>query len=465
MNVRDLPYLEIADAAELIATKQISPVDLTEAVLDRIEAVDGRTKTYVTLMAESAIGEAKAAETRARAGKLLGPLDGIPLAIKDLYDTAGVRTTSCSKLRADYIPKADSEVVAKFRAGGAVILGKVTTHEFAFGFDSPPSRNPWNLDYQTSGSSGGSGAALAAGLCLGATGSDTGGSIRAPAAANGVCGIKPSYGRVSKRGVAVLSWTLDHAGPMARSARDLAILLQAIAGHDPLDVTTIEIPAQDYSAALSGDVRGLRIGVPKNYFFDDVQEPVEKAVRAGLAHLQDMGAQLVEVTIPDTENLLEVFFSIVVPEAASYHIKGIADSLHLYQPDVRQLLEQGQLVLATTYISALRGREAIRNSLRRAFNNIDVLATPGLPVTAAPVGETSYRWGDREEPLFRAHARLNCPFNLSGLPSTTIPVGFAPNGLPVGMQIVGKPFHEAMTLRVADAFQRTTDWHKRHPVL
>jgi aspartyl-tRNA(Asn)/glutamyl-tRNA(Gln) amidotransferase subunit A len=465
MNAAELAYLDIAEASRLIGAKKLSPVELTGAVLDRIDALDGRVKSYVTVLGESARKDAAAAEKRAAAGKRRGPLDGVPVAIKDLYNTAGVRTTSCSKLRQDYVPDADSTVVAKLRAAGAVILGKLTTHEFAFGFDSPPTRNPWNLDYQTSGSSGGSGAALAAGLCLGATGSDTGGSIRAPAAANGICGIKPSYGRVSKSGVSVLSWTLDHTGPMARSARDLALLLHAIAGADPLDSTTIDVPVADYPAALSGNIRGLRIGVPKNYFFDDVDPPVEAAVRAAIAELRDLGAELVEVTVPDLDHLLEVFFSIVVPEAASFHMESFAEKPHLYQPDVRDLLEQGQLALATTYIHAQRSRAVIRDGIRRAFESIDVLVTPGLPVTAAQAGQTTYRIGDQDEPLFRAHARFNCPFNLSGLPGATIPCGFAPNGMPIGIQIVGKPFDEATTLRVADAFQRVTDWHKRRPPL
>jgi aspartyl-tRNA(Asn)/glutamyl-tRNA(Gln) amidotransferase subunit A len=465
MNATELAYLDIAEASRLIGAKKLSPVELTGAVLNRNDALDGRVKSYVTVLGESARKDAAAAEKRAASGKRRGPLDGVPVAIKDLYNTAGVRTTSCSKLRQDYVPDADSTVVAKLRAAGAVILGKLTTHEFAFGFDSPPTRNPWNLDYQTSGSSGGSGAALAAGLCLGATGSDTGGSIRAPAAANGICGIKPSYGRVSKSGVSVLSWTLDHTGPMARSARDLALLLHAIAGADPLDSTTIDVPVADYPAALSGNIRGLRIGVPKNYFFDDVDAPVEAAVRAAIAELKGLGAELVEVAIPDLDHLLEVFFSIVVPEAASFHMESFAEKSHLYQPDVRDLLEQGQLALATTYIHAQRSRAVIRDGIRRAFESIDVLVTPGLPVTAAQAGQATYRIGDHDEPLFRAHARFNCPFNLSGLPAATIPCGFAPNGMPIGIQIVGKPFDEATTLRVADAFQRATDWHKRRPPL
>jgi Asp-tRNA(Asn)/Glu-tRNA(Gln) amidotransferase A subunit family amidase len=252
---------------------------------------------------------------------------------------------------------------------------------------------------------------------------------------------------------------------MARSARDLALLLHAIAGADPLDSTTIDVPVADYPAVLSGNIRGLRIGVPKNYFFDDVDEPVEAAVRAALAELKGLGAELVEVTIPDLDHLLEVFFSIVVPEAASFHIESFAENSHLYQPDVRELLEQGQLALATTYIHAQRSRAVIRDGIRRAFGKIDVLVTPGLPVTAARAGQTTYRIGDHDEPLFRAHARFNCPFNLSGMPAATIPCGFAPNGMPIGIQIVGKPFDEATTLRVADAFQRATDWHKRRPPL
>ncbi len=464
-GISALHWLGIADAAPLIAKGTLSPVELTRSVLERISAVEGRVKAFVTLLDREAEAAARACEESIRRGQYRGPLHGIPVVIKDLYDTAGVKTTSCSRLRASYVPREDCTVVRKLREAGAIVLGKVTTHEFAFGFDSPPTRNPWNLDCTPSGSSGGSGAALAAGMCLGATGSDTGGSIRAPAAVNGIAGIKPSYGRVSKQGVAVLSWSLDTTGPMARTVKDLALMLGVIAGRDPLDETTVDVPVPNYAAALTGDIRGVRIGVPRNYFFDDVQPPVAAAVRTAIALLESQGARLVDVDIPDAEHLVPTFFSIVIPEAATYHQATFRERGAEYGDDVRFLLETGELFLATTYITAQRSRAAFKNSFREVFQNIDVLATPAVPVTAARVGQAAYRFRDREEPVFAAFARFCCPFNLAGLPAASVPCGFSPDSMPIGLQLVGRPFDETAVLRVAHAFERATDWHTRRPQL
>jgi aspartyl-tRNA(Asn)/glutamyl-tRNA(Gln) amidotransferase subunit A len=462
-GTNELHWLSIGEASQLIEKGSLSPLELTRAVLERIQEVDGRLKAFVTLLDKEAEASARAAEESIRRGQYRGPLHGIPVAIKDLYDTAGVKTTSCSKLRESYVPKTDCTVVRKLREAGAIILGKVTTHEFAFGFDSRPTRTPWNLDYTPSGSSGGSGSALAAGMCLGATGSDTGGSVRAPAAVNGIAGIKPTYGRVSKQGVAVLSWSLDTTGPMARTVKDLALMLSVMAGHDPLDETTADVPVPDYVAALTGEIRGMRVGVPKNYFFDDVQPHVAEAVQAALKTLEAQGASLVEVTIPDAEYIVPIFFSIVIPEAASYHHTAFQERGQEYGDDVRALLETGEMFLATTYITAQRARAAFKNTLREAFRGINVLATPTLPVTAAKAGQATYRFGDRDEPVFAAFARFCCPFNLTGLPAVSVPCGFSPDGLPIGLQLVGKPFDETSVLRAADAFERTTDWHTRRP--
>ncbi len=460
----DLHYLDIASASDLIRTRELSPVELTDALIRRIDRIEGRLKVFVTPLFDEAMDQARAAENSIKKGDDLGPLHGIPVAIKDLYDTAGVKTTSCSAVRSTYVPDEDCTVVRKLREAGAIVLGKVTTHEFAFGFDAPPTRNPWNTDHTPSGSSGGSGSALAAGMCLGATGSDTGGSIRAPAAVNGVAGIKPTYGRVSKQGVAVLSWSLDHTGPLARTVKDLALLLNVMAGPDPLDPTTVgDEPVPDYVAALSGDIRGLRVGVPTNFFFDDVQTSVGDAVKAAIETLEGLGAIPVEVRIPNLEHMRETFFSIVIPEASAYHQADFRDHAAKYGDDVRFLLEAGQLFLATTYIHAQRSRAVIREGFRQTFQGIDVLATPTLPVTAPKVGQESYQFEGFEEPIFRAHARFCCPFNLSGLPAVSVPCGFDGDDLPIGLQIVGKPFDEATALRVADAFEQNTDWHRRRP--
>lgn len=460
----ELHDLDIANAGRRLRDGSLTSVKLTEALLDRIGRYDDKLQVFVRVTSNSALDAAAAADRKLAAGVDLGPLHGIPIGVKDLYDTAGVPTTSCSRIRADYVPSVDSTAVAKLREAGAIILGKVSTHEFAFGFDAPPTRNPWNTECTPSGSSGGSAAGLAAGFFLGATGSDTGGSIRAPSAACGVCGIKPTYGRVSKHGVAVLSWSLDHAGPMARTVADLVPQLQVLAGHDHRDPTTIDVPVPNYAEALTGDVGGLTIGVPRNYFFDKLLPEIESGVRQVADELGSAGARIVDVDIPGLDHMLEIFLSIVQPEAAAYHLQSFRRAPDRYGDDVRELLGQGNLVAATTYIHALRARAAVCQSFAQVFDQVDVLLAPGLPVTAPKVSQTEYDWGDSAESVFAAHARYNCPTNLAGLPSTSAPCGFANNGLPIGFQIIGRPLDEAMTLRVADTYQRRTDWHLRRPV-
>ena len=370
-DVSDCWKLDIAAVAHDISTRSLSPVALTEMMLDRIARIDPKLLSYVAVLKDDAIGSARLAEKEIADGNYRGALHGVPIAIKDIYDTKGVRTTACSKVRENYIPAEDSTVVRKFREAGAVILGKVTTHEFAYGFDSRPTKNAWNLNHIPSGSSGGSGAAIAAGLCFAATGSDTGGSIRAPAAANGITGIKPTYGRVSKAGVAVLSWSLDHAGPMARTVRDLAILLGVMAGPDPLDPHTKDIAVPNYAAGLSGDIRGVRLGLPSNYFFDDVEPFVEQAIRTAIADLEALGAKAVPISIPDLDGVLDCMLAIAMSEAATYHQQTMRATPELFSDETRQLLETGELTLATTYINAQRSRLAIKNAFKQAIRDVD----------------------------------------------------------------------------------------------
>jgi aspartyl-tRNA(Asn)/glutamyl-tRNA(Gln) amidotransferase subunit A len=462
-DLSDCWKLDIAAIARDISAQSVSVVSLTEMMLDRIERIDPKLMSYVTVLRDDAINSARQAEKEIARGNYRGALHGVPIAIKDIYDTKGVRTTACSKVRENHIPAEDSTVVRKFRDAGAIVLGKVTTHEFAFGFDSRPTKNAWNLDHIPSGSSGGSGAAIAAGLCFAATGSDTGGSIRAPAAANGVAGIKPTYGRVSKSGIAVLSWSLDHAGPMARTVRDLAILLGVMAGPDPLDSHAKDVAVPNYVDALSGDIRGARLGVPSNYFFEDVEPRVEDAVRAAIAKLEALGATVVPVSIPDLDGVLDCMLAIAMSEASTYHQQAMRTSPELYSDETRLLLEAGELMTATTYINAQRTRFAIKNAFRQAMKDIDVLVTPTQPTTALKIGQPTSRIGTREESVFQVSARFCAPFNLSGLPALSVPCGFSPEGLPIGLQIVGKPFEEEKVLRIADAFQRDTQWHLNYP--
>ena len=455
--------LGIAGAGARISDNSFSSTALTEMMLARVTAIDPKLKSYVTILHDDALQAAAAADKEIAAGKRRGPLHGIPIAIKDIFDTKGVRTTACSRVRDNYIPEHDCTVVRKFREAGAVILGKVTTHEFAFGFDSHPTKNPWNLVHIPSGSSGGSGAAIAAGLCFAATGSDTGGSIRAPAAANGIVGIKPTYGRVSKAGVAVLSWSLDHAGPMARTVLDLAILLNIMAGQDPRDPHTKDAPVPNYVAFLTGDIRGVRLGVPTNYFTDDVDPAVANAVAKAIKELEHLGANIVPVDIAELDGALDCMLAIAMSEASTYHQASLRSSADLFGDETRLLLEAGEMMLATTYINAQRARYAIKAAFREALRDVDVILTPTQPTTALKIGQSMSRIGSREESVFAVSARFCAPLNLSGLPAASVPCGFSPGKMPIGLQIIGKPFDEATVLRVADAFERNTEWHSKYP--
>jgi aspartyl-tRNA(Asn)/glutamyl-tRNA(Gln) amidotransferase subunit A len=464
-DLSDCWKLDIAAIARQISAKSLNPIALTEMMLDRIERIDPKVSAYVTVLRDQAISSARQASRDIADGNYRGPLHGVPIAIKDIYDTKGVRTTACSKVRENNVPRDDSTVVRKLREAGAVILGKVSTHEFAFGFDSRPTKNAWNLDHIPSGSSGGSGSAIAAGLCFAATGSDTGGSIRAPAAANGITGIKPTYGRVSKSGVAVLSWSLDHAGPMARTARDLAILLGVMAGPDPLDPHTKDVAVPDYEAGLSGEIKGVRLGVPSNYFFDDLQPFVEDAVGAAIANLESLGAKAVPISIPGLDGVLDCMLAIAMAEASTYHQQAMRATPELFTDETRLLLEAGELTLATTYINAQRSRLAIKDAFKLAMKDIDVLVTPTQPATALKIGQTTSRIGSREESVFQVSARFCAPFNIAGLPAASIPCGFSPYGMPIGLQIIGKPFDEETILKTADAFERSTLWHLNYPAI
>jgi len=461
----DITNLDIEGAAKAITSKSLSSIELTEHMLRRITLVDPHLKAFVEVLADRARESARAADVEIGNGRYRGPLHGIPIAIKALYDVKGVRTTSCSKVRQDYVSSADSTVVRKLKEAGAVILGIVTTHEFAFGFDSVPTRNAWNVDHIPSGSSGGTGAAVAAGLCFAGTGTDTGGSIRAPAAVNGIAGIKPSYGRVSKAGVTVLSWSLDHAGPMARTVRDLAILLGTMSGVDPRDPHTKDVLVPDYAKALVGDVRGMRIGVPTNYFFDDVQSAVGDAVTEAVWRFEKMGATIVPIVIQGIDGLIDSWLPIAIAEAATYHQQSFRAKADLYGGDVRFLLEAGELTLATTYINAQRVRFAFKSSLKETMRDVDVIVTPTLPNTAMKAGEKTIKIGSKEESVFEVSARFCAPFNMAGLPAASIPCGFAPDGLPIGLQVVGRPFDEETILRTCYAFEHATDHHLRRPRL
>ena len=461
MSDAALATASLATVAARLKKKEISPVEVTNAVLDRIAAVDGKVKAYVTVTADEARQAARAAETEIAVGRYRGPLHGIPIGVKDLFYTRGVKTTASSKILASFIPDHDATVVERLKQAGAIIVGKTNTHEFAYSVFSPPTRNPWDLDRIPGGSSGGSGAAVAASLCAAALGTDTGGSIRIPSALCGVVGIKPTYGRVSKYGVIPLSWTADHAGPIARTVEDTALLLGVIAGHDPRDAASADVPVPNYAAALSGDVKGLRVGLPKQYYFEAIDPEVETAVRAAVKALEGRGATVDEISLPSLAHIAGVHVAIVLTEAATYHEKWLRTRPDDYAPDVRFGLEWGKLFTGMDYVQAQRVRELIRADFAQALTRVDVIAAPTVPVAAPKVGESSVTIKGQAEGILGAMIRLNRPSNHTGLPAASVPCGFTAGGLPIGLQLIGRPFDEATVLRAAHAYEIASPWRSR----
>ena len=460
-----LYHLTIGEAGRLIRDGQLSPVELTTAFLERIEEVDGRLKSYVTLLADSALEQARAAEAEVQRGDYRGPLHGIPIALKDLYDTAGVRTTAQSRVMEHRVPSHTSTAGERLSEAGAVLLGKLAMHEFALGGPETSlfeqARNPWNLEYVTGGSSSGSGAAVAAGLCMGSLGSDTGGSIRGPASFCGIVGLKPTYGRVSRYGVVPLSWSLDHCGPMTWNVEDAAIMLQAIAGSDPLDPTASPAPVPDYSAALHQDVRGLKIGVPRHYFFDHdsgVDRETTAAVDKALAELEGLGAQVEEVRIPALAHATTANMVMMFSEAFAYHEKSLASQPENFGEQVRTPFLMGGLFTASDYIQAQRARSRLRREYVETLRNVDVLA---MPTSFAPPST----FGDVDTFARLKLPSFTAPLNQAGAPAISVPCGFNEAGLPLSFQIAGKAFDEATVLRVAHAYERHAGWSDRRPQL
>ena len=452
-------YTTIRELGTRYRKRDLSPVEVTNELLARIEKLDPALHAFVTLTPDRARADARAAEEALRK-RDPRPLLGIPIGHKDIYLTRGIRTTGGSALFADLVPEDESTVVTRWAEAGTVLLGKLITHEFAFGLQFPghkfpPARNPWNPEHIPGGSSSGSGAALAAGLVHGATGSDTGGSIRGPASFCGITGLKPTYGRCSRAGVMTLSWTLDHTGPMARTVEDCAYLLQGMAGHDPRDPASSTHPVDDYVSALEGNVRGLRIGVPRNYFFEDADADLVQAFEAALDELRKLGAEMHDLTIPSF-NASRSFFLIMVAEAFAYHEHDLRAHPELYGEVLRERIMAGALVTASEYVQAQRIRMQVCADVADVMKTVDVLVTPTSPKPATPF-KVAY---DPELAFPRSNTP---PFNLTGQPTLALPCGFAKSGLPVSMQLAGRAFEETTVLRLGHAFQRATDWHTRRP--
>jgi aspartyl-tRNA(Asn)/glutamyl-tRNA(Gln) amidotransferase subunit A len=464
----DLSTLTIAEAARRIGRKELSPVELTHAALERIERLNPRLNAFITVLQEQAMAAARAAEKEMMAGQRRGPLHGIPIGLKDLCATKGVRTTAGSKILRDYIPAEDATVAARLAEAGAILLGKLHMNEFAYGPDGDNghygrARNPWNVECITGGSSSGSAVAVAVSLCLGALGTDTGGSIRIPSALCGIAGIKPTYGRVSRYGITPLSWSLDHAGPMAKTVEDTAILLQAMAGYDAKDPSSAPRPVPDYVGALSEDVRGLRIGMPREYFYEALDPEVENAVRQAIAVVHGLGASIHEVSWPSLRYATLAALIIVLAEASAFHDAWIRSRAQDYHPDIALRLKWGLLLPASAYLKAQQLRALICKEMARLWTEVDVLMVPATVLAAPQPSTTQVRLGTRAMSTREAILRLMRPFNLTGSPAMSIPCGFTSTGLPIGLQIAGKAFDEATVLRLAHAYEQHTDWHQRQP--
>ena len=463
MKLSEIRELTLPQIAAGIRGGKTSPTEIIELLLERIEKTDNKVKAYVTVLDKSTLLRlADAAELELKSGHDLGPLHGIPVSVKDLFETAGIKTTCGSRLMQDYVPKNDCAVVTRLKSAGAIVLGKTNTHEFALGGITPPTKNPWNVSHIPGGSSGGSAAAIAASSAIAATGSDTGGSIRIPAAFCGVVGLKPTYGRVSRAGVFPESWSLDHVGPITRRVVDAALMLRIMAGYDQSDPTSSTRPVPDYLDHLEDDVTGLKVGVPNNYFFDNCDGEVTDAVSAAIEVLKDLGCRTVGFDFPYLPEIMAAYTTIDSCEASAYHEKEIAERADEFQPDVRLLLEQGLFIPATYYIQALRTRAMIFPAIMSLFKKFNVIVTPSEPTVAPELGQRTIRFGHTEETVDSAFCRYLAPFNLTGLPALSLHCGFSHN-LPVGMQIIGKAFDESTVLQVGNAYENATDWHKKFP--
>jgi aspartyl-tRNA(Asn)/glutamyl-tRNA(Gln) amidotransferase subunit A len=463
----ELAGLTIAELAPRLRDRELSPVEVAEASVRRMEATEPNLNAFITRTGDQALAAARAAEAEILAGNYRGPLHGIPFVTKDLFWTKGVRTTSGSQADLGFVPQDDAGVVQRLQDAGAYSVGKSNMSEWAFSivgenefFGWP--HNPWALGRVPGGSSSGSAASVAAGVAPLSLGSDTGGSIRAPAALCGLTGLKPTYGLVSRYGATPLSWSNDHAGPLARTARDVALAMNALAGHDPRDPYSVNRPAVDHAAGLESGIAGLRVGVPREFVWDVIDPEVEALVRAAIARLAGLGAIITDVSLPE---LGMIPAGITPVEAAAYHDGRIRRDGHLYNQRIRKAIEAGLFVPAATYVQAQRVRALIGRKLATVFRSVDVIATATVPVGAPAIDVDALTVSGQTLATRRVLTRLTSPFNLNGHPALSAPCGFTTDGLPVGLQLVGRPLEDATVLRAAHAYQDVTDWHMQRPNL
>jgi amidase len=466
MTNTNLHYLGLVEVGKLIQSRKLSPVEVTQAELDRIARLDGALKSYSTVVGEAALAQAHAAEKEIASGKVRGPLHGVPVAVKDLCWMKDTPTSHGMTILRDNKPKEDGTVVARLREAGAVILGKLQQTEGAYADHHPkiePPKNPWNAELWTGVSSSGSGVATAAGLCYGSIGTDTGGSIRFPSAANGITGLKPTWGRVSRYGAFELAATLDHIGPMTRSAIDCGAMLGAIAGADPKDPTAVPVPVPDYLANLSGSLRGMTVGVDRKLVDDSSDADTKKAFEAALKAVAELGATIKDIKFPDPADVVNDWFPLCGAETAVAHEATYPSRKDEYGPGLAGVIELGRQLSGMDYQKIVLRREAFRGQLRALFETIDLFVIPAQAV-AAPTLAKMATFGEDPD-LLNGLLRFTCPFDMTGSPTITVPAGVTANGGRIGFQFVGRHFDEARLVIAGDAFQRVTDWHKQHPSL
>ena len=453
--MEDVRFLPAKELARLLAARELSSVELTRAYLERIGRYDAQLRTFITVDADGALAAARAADESRQSR---GPLHGVPIGIKDNIATRGLRTTGGSRVLTNWIPDRDAPVMTRLRQAGAIILGKTNLHEFAYGgtctnVEFGAVRNPWNTEHVPGGSSGGSAAAVAAGLCAATLGTDTAGSVRLPAAQCGVVGLKPTYGRVSIQDVIPLAWTLDHVGPITRTVDDAELLLQVLAG------------SEFVTAHESATANGVRLGVPRRYFFEGLQPDVAVAIEHALEVLRAEGASLHEIDWPDVHLSNSATWTIILAEASAYHRRWFREQPHNYSDATRANLQLAEFLPAADYVQAQRVRSVLRQHVEEVLQSVDALVTPALAITAPRIGQTTAEVGGKVKEINPVFIRLADPFNLTGLPAISVPCGFGADGLPIGLQIAAAPFAESMVLRVARAYETANDWHMRRPPL
>ena len=471
MNRQEIPFLSATELADLIRTREVSPVEAVEAYLARISITDGRLNSYITVCGAEARAAAQEAEQEIAAGNYRGPMHGIPVAVKDQLNSRGIRTTGGSVILAQNVPDEDATVITKLEEAGAILLGKLNMSEFASGdafhhpFGRP--RNPWDWTRNPGTSSSGSGAATAARLCATSIGEDTGGSIRGPATFCGLVGIRPTWGRVSRYGMQAASWSMDTAGPISRTVADCAITLEAIAGHDPKDPYTWNAPVPDYRAGLTGDIRGLRIGVVRERVYTEVVDAeVGEAVIRAIARLGELGADVEEVSLPLMPQSAAISSAIISVDSASLNRETMAEQLHRYDYNNRIRLLAGSVLPAAAYHKALRLRQAVRQEILDALSRVDLLVMPTSSIPASLIPEKA-GIASKEQVIadYAGRRSFTSPYNLAGVPALSVPCGFTAGDLPlpIGLQIAGRPMDEQTVLNAAYAYEQSTDWHTRHP--